>query len=87
MRRLTSTELRRAADRAIDRVLCQVLADDRDMNARRRLRLGALLRCELDQVEQNFFDNGQGVVRFDVDVLFNGVDRLPCLRVSCEQQP
>jgi hypothetical protein len=80
---MTDDELRRAADRALDRAIRRVMADDWRIHlSRRRHRLRDLMSGELEQLEQNLYANGEGIVTFQVDMLFDGYDRVPDLRVT-----
>jgi hypothetical protein len=82
---LTDAELREAADRTIDRAINQVLADDRRLDTRQRMRLLDVMRAKLEELRQNFFDNGEGVVTFEVQVVYpypRAAGELPQLRVS-----
>jgi hypothetical protein len=78
---MTSAELLEMVDRAIDRAVRQVLADDFVLNAFRHTRLRHLIRVELHQLERNLLDNGAGEYRFDADNLLRGW-RPPEQRVS-----
>jgi hypothetical protein len=83
---MTDTDLRRAADRAIDRAVRQVMGDCTRMVARwRHSRLRTLMRAELEQLTKNLDANGEGVVTFAVEMIFRG-KRLPDLVVSADRR-
>lgn len=80
--RLTGAELGQALDRAIDRGVRQVLADDWRMTFDRCRRLHDVIRSEVDELERTLCDNGQGVIRFEFDFEFHGIDPMPRIRVA-----
>lgn len=79
---MTGKEIREAVDRAIDRAIRQLRADSYEMTLERRRRLVRLVRQQLDELERNLHDNGEGSIAFDFEVFLRSRGKcLPELRV------